>query len=76
MYPLGICTSQTHAAALQAAGAVYVEENVQSFLQPEQPNFQVPPTSLPVRMANYFLPAAAPGRSPPDFQKLKPKNNS
>ena len=71
MYPVGICTSRSHAAGLQAAGADYVEENVQSFLQPEQPGFQVPPASVPVRMANCFLPAALPCVGPTvDFTRL------
>ena len=58
MYPLGICTGLANAAALQAAGADYVEENVQTFLQPEQPDFAAPAAALPVRVANCFLPAA------------------
>ena len=58
MYPVGICTGQANAAALQAAGADFVEENVQSFLLPEQPDFSFQPAALPVRRANCFLPAA------------------
>lgn len=71
MYPLGICTGRANAAALQAAGADFVEENVQNFLQPEQPDFVVPPTALPVYAANCFLPAALPCVGPSvDFARL------
>ena len=58
MYPIGICTSLTNAVTLQAAGVDFVEENVQSFLQPEHPDFSIQPAALPVRVANCFLPAA------------------
>ena len=58
MYSVGICTGYANAAALKAAGADFVEENVQNFLQPEQPDFSVTPADLPVRTANCFLPGA------------------
>jgi len=60
MYPVGVCAGHINAAALQAAGADFVEENVQNFLRPEHPDFCVPPTALPVRAANCFLPAGLP----------------
>lgn len=55
---VGICTGIANAGALQAAGADFVEENVQNFLEPEQPDFSVQPAAMPVRVANCFLPAA------------------
>ena len=58
MLAIGICTGIANAAVLKAAGADFVEENVQNFLRPEQPDFTVPPAALPVRAANCFLPAA------------------
>jgi len=58
MLAIGICTGLANAAALKAAGADFVEANVQNFLQPEQPDFSVQPAAVPVRAANCFLPAA------------------
>lgn len=57
MYPIGICTSVANAGRLAPAGADYLEENVQSYLRPEEADVQFAPTALPVRAANCFLPA-------------------
>ena len=71
MHRLGICTGRANAVAIQAAGADFVEESVQNFLQPEQPDFAVPALALPVYAANCFLPAALPCVGPSvDFARL------
>jgi sugar phosphate isomerase/epimerase len=56
MYPIGICTGIANAAIVKTAGAAYVEENVQNFLVPEQPEFRFQRAAVPVRAANYFIP--------------------
>jgi sugar phosphate isomerase/epimerase len=53
MLPLGICTSSDQ----PLAGADFLEENVQRYLQPETDPHRPPPRALPVRAANCFLPA-------------------
>lgn len=56
MFQVGICASVASAEALAKAGADFIEENVQRYLQPEAPAVQFAPTALPVRAANCFLP--------------------
>jgi sugar phosphate isomerase/epimerase len=55
---IGICASVTQAPVLAAAGADFIEENVQRFLVPLQPDaaFRPLPAALPVYAANSFLP--------------------
>jgi sugar phosphate isomerase/epimerase len=54
MHAIGICTSVADAPR----GADFIEENVQNFLRPEQPDCAPPPCAVPVRAANCFLPSA------------------
>ena len=56
MIPIGICASVAKAGLLAQAGADYLEENVQTYLRPEEPAVSFTPTALPVRAANCFLP--------------------
>ncbi len=56
MLPIGICTSDS----APLAGVDFIEENVQTYLQPETPGHVVPRRALPVPVANAFLPAALP----------------
>jgi len=54
MFQVGICTS----VANTPAGVDFIEENVQGYLKPEQPEFIPTQTTLPVPAANCFLPGA------------------
>lgn len=67
---LGICTSVDNAAACKAAGADFIEENVQSLLQGEvdTPDWTGPERTrrlaLPVLAANCLLPRSIPVAGP------------
>ncbi|MCG3147071.1 MAG: hypothetical protein PCFJNLEI_00508 [Verrucomicrobiae bacterium] len=52
MFEIGICTAVT----TPPPAGDFIEENVQRYLRPEQPDFTPVPTALPVRAANCFLP--------------------
>jgi sugar phosphate isomerase/epimerase len=56
----GICTSWTNAAAVRAAGWDYVEDTVQSLLQPAvaDEQWETPSPELPVPAVNVLVPAA------------------
>jgi len=51
---IGICTS----VAKPPPAADFIEENIQGYLKPDQPDFIPAKTALPVRAANCFLPGA------------------
>ena len=62
---LGICTSLDNAAIARAAGFDFVEENIQNFLVPLEPDavfesklHAIPAVALPVPAANCFLPGS------------------
>jgi sugar phosphate isomerase/epimerase len=62
---LGVCTSSVHAAVLKAAGCDYVEESVQGFLIPQEPESKfrekvrgLEGSPLPVLACNSFLPGS------------------
>lgn len=62
---IGLCTSVDQATTLAQAGFDYVEENVQSFLSPEEPENVFAPrlasaqsAALPVKAACCFLPGS------------------
>ncbi len=73
----GICTSVGNAAAVKAAGWEYVEENVQTLLQPAVPDDQwtaAPAKSavLPIPVANVLMPGTLKITGPTaDPQKLR-----
>ena len=54
----GICTSVTNAPAVKSAGWEYIEENVQTLLQPSVPDDQwtAPASLLPIPAANVLMP--------------------
>lgn len=54
MRPVGLCASVGNPPAV----ADFLEENVQGYLKPEQPDFAPAATTLPVLAANCFLPGA------------------
>ena len=72
-----ICTSISNAAAVKAAGWEYVEENVQTLLQPAVPDGQwsdgpAKSAVLPIPAANVLMPAALKITGPTaDPQKLR-----
>jgi sugar phosphate isomerase/epimerase len=60
---IGVCTSLDHVSAARAAGFEFIEENVQNFLAPGEPDAVFEPrlaaardAALPVPAANCFLP--------------------
>jgi len=63
----GVCASYKDIAALESPPIDYLEENVQRFLQPEQPDSVFAETwhaarqlPIPIETANSFIPASLP----------------
>lgn len=72
---IGICTGTEQAGEAQAAGADFIEVNVQGFLKPMDDDAAFEPSlraaeacPLPIRAANSFLPASLKSAGP-DYQR-------